>query len=137
MAASSRHGSRHDLRQGRRRAPHLHSYSRVVDPPIERLEVENTLQLSPDAGELLVRLENFIRLVVLQDVDLDQEDPPLAGIGGREHGFPLSDGGQRLAVTRGLEGVVTEQAELDVISEELIHLFDGLALQTVLRKYVG
>lgn len=98
-----------------------------MDPPVKGLEVKDALELAADAGELLVRLESLVRLVVLENVRLDEEDPSLSGIGGGEHGLPLAHGGEGVAVTGGLEGIVAEEAELDVVAEELVDLFDGLA----------
>lgn len=98
-----------------------------MDAAVKQPKLKDALELPADGRQRLVGLAHLVGLVVLEDVDLDHEEPALARVGGVEGGLPVAEDSQGGAVARGREEVVAEEAEFDVIAEELVCFLDGFA----------
>lgn len=107
----------------------------AVDGP----EVEDALELPAQRRQPVLGLPDLVRLVILDDVQADLQDPAVLGVDGdeggpggksRQRGGGLWQGLEAVVVVEGTGEVRPGEAELDVVAVEAVQLLDGLGLES-------
>ena len=123
----------HRLRERyRRRADRHLRDARIVGPPVQHFEVEDAVQLAVANGDQLVeRAVHLLRRRVLDDVRTHPQHPLAGRVDGRQRvpGRQRQRTGAACGARRELQ--VPRESVFDIVAEETVRLFDGLAFEPV------
>lgn len=116
----------------------------IMDLAVNRFKVKGIFKLSANGHELILDLSDFIRFVVLDDMNLDKENPAILCV-NRCHSIPCRKSSQRsrLLIAPVLQRrvvrdtpdkIVSGEAKLYIIPKEPVVFFHSLCLKSVWQE---